>query len=83
MISVSSQIQRAISEAINEQILPQIQAILRSEQGQVPNRGWEVPGRRPECRPEEALNRKFRSSSRDQLPRNFNRNEDLGNTHYT
>ena len=69
MSSMSSQTQRAISEAINEQVLPQIQSTLRSGQGQVPNRGWEVPGRRQECGSEEALNRKFRSSSRDEIPR--------------
>ena len=34
--SVSSQIQRALSEAIKEQVLPQIQATLRSGQGKVP-----------------------------------------------
>ena len=42
MSSVSSQISRAISEAKNEQVLPQIQATLRSEQGQVSSREWEV-----------------------------------------
>ena len=80
--SVSSQYQRAKSEAINEQVLPPIQATLRSGEGQVPNRICEFPGRRPECRSKEALNRKFRSSSRDEFPRDFNRNEDLENTHY-
>ena len=69
MSILSSQIQRAISEAINEQVLHQIQATLRSGQGQVPNRRCEDPGRRPECRSEEALNRKFRCSSRDELER--------------
>ena len=77
MSSVSSQIQRAIRQAIKEQI----QATLRSGQGQVPNRRWEVLSRRQECRSEEALNRQFRSSSRDKLPSNFDRNEDLENTH--
>ena len=57
MSSVSSQRQRAINEAINGQVLPQIQATLRSGQGQVPNRRWEVPARRPECRSEEVFNR--------------------------
>ena len=41
MSSVSSQIQWAISEAINEQDFPQIQATLMSGQEQVPSRGWE------------------------------------------
>ena len=79
MSSVSSQIERALSEAINGQVLPQIQATLKSGQGQLPSRGWEVQVRRPECRSEEALNRKFRSSSRDEIPRNFNRKGDLEN----
>ena len=43
MSSVSSQIQRAISETLKEKFLPQIQATLRSGQRQVPSRGWEVP----------------------------------------
>ena len=50
MSSVSSEIQRAKREAINEHILPQIQASLRSGQGQVPHREWNVPAERPEYR---------------------------------
>ena len=69
MISVSSQTQRAINEAINEHVLPQIQATLRSGPGQVPSRRWEFSDRRPECRSGKAPNRKFRSSSRDELPK--------------
>ena len=38
--SVSYQIQKAISEAIKEQFLPQIQATLTSGQGPVPREGW-------------------------------------------
>ena len=81
MSSVSSQIQRAISEAINEQNL--LQALLRSGKDMYLVENGNYPGRRPEWRSEEALNRKFRSSSRDELPRDFNRNEDLENTHYS
>ena len=80
MGSVSLQIESAISEAINEQVLPQIQPTLRSGQGQVLDRRWEVPGRRPECRSEGALNGKSRSISRDEFPRDFNRNEDPENS---
>ena len=72
MSSVTSQIQRCIHDAINEQILPQIQATLRIEQGQIPERRWEVPSRRPGYRSEKALDRRFRSSSRDELPRQSN-----------
>ena len=78
MSSVSSQIQRAI----NEQVLPQFQCTLKSGQGQIPNRRWKVPARRSGYRPEEALNRKFRSGLRDELPRDLKRNEDLEDTHY-
>ena len=42
MCSVSSQIQRAINEAISKQILPQMQGSLRSGPGRVPDRRWEV-----------------------------------------
>ena len=41
--SVSLQIQRAISEAINEQVLPQIQVWLRCGSGQMPQERWSVP----------------------------------------
>ena len=78
--SVSSQTQGATNEAINEQVLPQIQATLRSGQGQISNRRCDVPARRLGCISEEALNRKFRSSSREGLPRDLNRNEDLEDT---
>ena len=82
MSSVSSQLPRAINEATSEQVLPQIQATLRFGLREVPIRRWEVPGRRSEKRSEEALNRNFRSSSRDEHPRDFNRDDDLENTHY-
>ena len=81
MSSVSSQIQRAINEAISVQILPQIQATLKSGQGHMPERRWENPARRPEYRSEEALDRGFRSDSRDECYRFPNRNEDLESTH--
>ena len=80
MSSLSSKIQRAISESIIEQILPQIQATFRSGQGQVPRKGWNVPAERPEYRSEEAFNRKFRSSSRDEFPQNLIRDENQEDT---
>ena len=80
MSSVSSQIQRATNEAINEQIFPQTQDTLRSGHEQVNERRWEVPARRPGCRSEEVLDRRFRSSSRDGFPRGYNENENLENT---
>ena len=81
MSTVSSQIQWAINEAISDQILPQIKATLRSGQGQMPERRREVPVRGQGFRFEEALNRRFRSNSRDEFPMFPNRNEDIESTH--
>ena len=80
MNTVSSQIQRDINEAINDQILPQIQAILTSGQGQMPKTRWKVPPRRQGFSSEKALFRKFGSSSRDECNRDSNINEMLNNT---
>ena len=80
MTTVSSQIQRAMNEAIKDQILPRIQAILRSGQGQMPERRWEVPARRLGSSSEEALNRRCRISSRDECDRDSNMNEVSNNT---
>ena len=81
MSTVSSQIQRAINEAISDQILPQIKATLKSGEGHIPQGRWEDTGRRPEFRSEEALDRRFMSDSRDEYHRFPNRNEDLESTH--
>ena len=48
MNSVSSQIQRAINEAINNQVLPQIQNVIMAGSGREARRGWEAPMERPE-----------------------------------
>ena len=70
---MSSQIQRAITDANNEYVSLQIQATLWSGQGQVPPQEMECP----------AFNLKFRSSSRDEFPRNLIRDEDEKDTHET
>ena len=77
MSTVRSQIQGAMNVAINDQILLQIEATLRSGQGQMPERRWKVPARRQGFSSEEALNRRFRSSSRDECNRDSNINEVL------
>ena len=81
MSTVSSQIQVAMNEAIGDQMLPRIQATLKSGQRQMPERIWENPARRPEYSSEEALDPEFRSDSRDEYYRSRNRNEDLESTH--
>ena len=42
MSTISSQIQRAINETVSDQILPQIQATLKSGRGHMPERRWET-----------------------------------------
>ena len=43
MSSVSVQIQRAISDAINSQVLPQMQNASKAGSGHVAQKGWNVP----------------------------------------
>ena len=62
MNSVSSQIQRAISDAINNQALPQIQKVIMAGSGQETRRGWERPGERPESYSEVQYNAKTRTT---------------------
>ena len=45
MNSVSVQIQRAITDAISSQVLPQIQNALMTGPGHTTQRGWNVPAR--------------------------------------
>ena len=52
MSNVSSQIQRAINEAINTQVLPQIRNVMMAGSGHVTKRGWDVPVERPETNTE-------------------------------
>ena len=48
MNSVSIQIQRAISDAISTQVLPQIQNVVMAGSGHGTRKGWDVPSERPE-----------------------------------
>ena len=48
MISVNVQIQRAISDAISTQELPQIQNVIMAGSGRGTRKGWDVPSERPE-----------------------------------
>ena len=52
MNSVSVQIQRAINDAISNQVLPQIQNVVLAGSGHVTREGWNVPAERPEPNPE-------------------------------
>ena len=41
--SVSIQIQRAINDAIGNQVLPQIQIVIKAGSRQVAKNGWDIP----------------------------------------
>ena len=52
MNSVSVQIQRAIYDAIINQVFPQMQNVVLAGSGHVTRTGWNVPAERPEPNPE-------------------------------
>ena len=66
MSSVNTQIHRAISDAIDSQILPQIQTALCSGSGHLTQNRWNVPSERPEINPEENCSNKTRKNSRSE-----------------
>ena len=66
MSSVNTQIHRAISDAIDSQILPQIQTALYSGSGHLTQNRWNVPSERPEINPEENCSNKTRKNSRSE-----------------
>ena len=74
MCSVNSQIQRAISDAISNQILPQIQSALSAGSGHSTQSRWNVPPERPEVNSEglQNINPKDSSASKP----NCNRQND-------
>ena len=74
MCSVNSQIQRAISDAISNQILPQIQSALSAGSGHSTQNRWNVPSERPEVNSEglQNINPKDSSASKP----NCNRQND-------
>ena len=66
MNNVGIQIQRAINEAINSQVLPQIQNVIMAGSGRQTGRGWEVPVERPETNAEDRLNSNAKSNLRNE-----------------
>ena len=74
MCSVNSQIQRAISDAISNQILPQIQSALSAGSGHLTQNRWSVTSERPEVNSEglQNINPKDSSASKP----NCNRQND-------
>ena len=66
MSNVNTQIQRAISDAISSQILPQIQTALNAGSGQVTQNRWNVPAESPKVNSERFCNKKSRGNSRSE-----------------
>ena len=53
MSSVNAQIQRPISYAISNQVLPQIQSAIKASSGHLTQNCWNVPAERPELNSED------------------------------
>ena len=66
MNSVSSQIQRAIKDAISNWVLPQIQNAIMAGSGRVTKKGWDVPAERPEINSEVPRNLNTRITLRNE-----------------
>ena len=83
MNSVSGQIQRAINDAISNQVLPQIQNAFKAGSGHVTQKGWNVPAERPETNTEDYRNDKFRSNSRSEPVCNRLNDDHTDQAYYT
>ena len=66
MNSVSVQIQRAINDAISNQVLPQIQIAILPGSGRVTRKEWDVSAVRPEINPEVHRNLNAKSNLRNE-----------------
>ena len=81
MNSVNIQIQRAISDAIINQILPQIQNALKTGSRHVTNYRWNVPAERPEINPQDCRSEKTRNNSRSEPTRDCLHSNQLNQAH--
>ena len=70
MNSVSAQIQRAISDAISTQVLPQIQNVIMAGSGHGTRKGWDVPFERPKLNSEVQRNLNAKKSLRNEQDEN-------------
>ena len=78
MNSVSVQIQRAISDAISTQVLPQIQNVMKAGSGHGTRKGWDVPAERPELISEVQRNLNAKNNLRNEQDGNQSDNDFLG-----
>ena len=70
MNSVSVQIQRAISDAISTQVLPQIQNVMMAGSGHGTRKGWDLPSERPELISEVQRNLNAKNNLRNEQDEN-------------
>ena len=70
MNSVSVQIQRAISDAISTQVLPQIQNVIMAGSGHGTRKRWDVPSERPELNSEVQRNLNAKNNLRNEQDEN-------------
>ena len=70
MNSVSVQIQRAISDAISTQVLPQIQNVIMAGSGHRTRKGWDVPSEGPELISEVQRNLSAKNNLRNEQDEN-------------
>ena len=75
MNSVSVQIQRAIIEAISNQVLPQIQNVILAGSGRMTRKGWDVSAERPEINPEVQRNINARNNPRSEQNEGYQNGE--------
>ena len=66
MNSVNIQIQSAISDAISNQILPQIQNALKAGSGHLTQNRWNVPVERPELNSEDCRRERMKGNLRSE-----------------
>ena len=66
MNSVSVQIQRAKSDALSTQVLPQIQNVMMAGSGHGTRKAWDVPSERPEPNSEVQQNLNVKNNSRNE-----------------
>ena len=70
MNSVSAQIQRAISDAISTQVLPQIQNVIMAGPGQGTRKRWDIPSERQELNSEVQRNLNAKNNLRNEQDEN-------------
>ena len=70
MNSVSTQIQRAIGDAISTQVLPQIQNVIMTGSGHGTRKGWDIPSERPELISEVQRNLNAKNNLRNEQDEN-------------